>query len=133
MSTTTFVEAASADPFVRDLHRKAVRLLNDLSLDRSERVFHMRRLLSILIGYQAKQDAKAARLQEKKASRAQVSRENRNQRVADPSQVSARRREFGVTAKEQEVATARSIPAVVAANDRQVTRRNRPVLSLKRT
>ena len=133
MSTTTFVEAASADPFVRDLHRKAMRLLNDPSLDRSKRVFHMRRLQGILIEHLAMQVAKADRLQAKKASRAQVSRENRNQGVADPSQVTARRREFGVTAKEQEVATARSIPAVVAVNDRQVTKRNRPVLSLKRT
>ncbi|MBV5347415.1 hypothetical protein JZU46_04270 [bacterium] len=54
MSTTTFVEATSADPFIRDLHRKAVRLLNDPSLDRRKREFHMRRLQSILIEHQAK-------------------------------------------------------------------------------
>ena len=59
MSTTTFVEATSADPFIRDLHRKAVRLLNDPSLDRRKREFHMGRLQSILIEHQAKQDAKA--------------------------------------------------------------------------
>jgi hypothetical protein len=53
MSITTFVEATSADPFVRALHRKAVRLLNDPSLDRRRREFHMRRLQSILIEHLA--------------------------------------------------------------------------------
>ena len=120
MSITTFVEATSADPFVRDLHRKAVRLLNDPSLDRKQREFHMRRLQSILIEQQ--------------------SRENRNQGVADPSQVAARRKEFGVPAAEQEKATEReteqateqATTAVVAANDNHVPGRNRPVLRLKR-
>ena len=132
MSDTTFVEATSADLFVRDLHRKAVRLLNDPSLDRRKREFHMRRLQSILIEHQAKQDAKAARLLAKKASREQVSRENRNQGVADPSQVLARRKEFGAPVKEQGEAMAQAIPAVVAANDIQVSGRNRSVLTLKR-
>ena len=68
----------------------------------------------------------------KKASREQVSRENRNQRVADPSQVLARRKEFGAPVKEQGEAIAQAIPAVVAANDIQVSGRNRPVLTLKR-
>jgi len=146
MSTTTFVEATSADPFIRDLHRKAVRLLNDSSLDRRKREFHMRRLQSILIEHQAKQEAKAARLLAKKASREQVSRENRNQGVADQSQVAARRREFGVKATEQakeqggtgdlpEPVTDGCLVVVVAANatnDSQVPGRNRPVLTLKR-
>ena len=142
MSTTTFVEATSADPFIRDLHRKAVRLLNDSSLDRRKREFHMRRLQSILIEHQAKQDAKADRLLAKKASREQVSRDNRNQGVADPSQVASRRKEFGVKATEQagagglpEPVTDGSMEVVVtanAANDSQVPGRNRPVLTLKR-
>ena len=142
MSATTFVEATSADPFIRDLHRKAVRLLNDSSLGRRKREFHMRRLQSILIEHQAKQDAKADRLLAKEASREQVSRENRNQGVADPSQVAARRKEFGV--KEREQAGAGGLPEPVtdgglevvveenAANDSQVPGRNRPVLTLKR-
>ncbi len=146
MSTTTFVEATSADPFIRDLHRKAVRLLNDSSLDRRKREFHMRRLQSILIEHLAKQDAKADRLLAKKASREQVSRDNRKQGVADPSQVAARRREFGGKATEQatEQVGAGGLPEPVmdgsmevvvtanAANDSQVPGRNRPVLTLKR-
>lgn len=137
MSTTTFVEATSADPFVRDLHRRAVRLLNDPTLDRKQREFHVRQLQSILIEHQAKQDAKAVKLLAKKASR-----ENRNQGVADPSQVVARRNEFREAAKQQEKgilraqleATSASRAATVtgAANDSQVPGRNRSVLSLKR-
>ena len=142
MSTTTFVEATSADPFIRDLHRKAVRLLNDSSLDRRKREFHMRRLQSILIEHQAKQEAKAGRLLAKKASREQISRQNRNHGVADPSQVAARRKEFGVKATEPvgtadlpEPVTDGCLEVVVAANaanDSQVPGRNRPVLTLKR-
>ena len=125
MSTTTFVEATSADPFIRDLHRKAVRVLNDPSLDRQQREFHVRRLQSILLEHQARQDAKAARLLAKKVSREQVSRENRNQGVADPSQVLARRKEFGAPVKElmeviEQVApaveiTPQAIPSAIAA------------------
>ena len=100
MSTTEFVEAISADPFVRDLHRKAVRLLNDQSLDRKQREFHIGRLQSILLEHQAKQTTKAGKLAAKAAQREQVSRNNRNQGVADPSQVVARRKEFGAAAKD---------------------------------
>jgi len=142
MSTTTFVEATSADPFVRDLHRQAVRLLNDPSLDRKQREFHMRKLQSILLEHQAKQAAKAEKLAAKKAHREQVSRANRNQGVADPSQVVARRKEFGAPPKEQVKAIAQTgpvveitqlaVPSAIAANDSLVSGRKRPVLSLKR-
>jgi hypothetical protein len=142
MSATTFVEATSADPFVRDLHRKAVRLLNDQSLDRQQREFHVRRLQSILLEHQAKEAAKAAKLAAKTAKREQVSRANRNQGVADPSQVVARRKEFGAPVTEQvEVkelvapvfeTTPQPIASSIAANDNQVPGRKRSVLSLKR-
>jgi hypothetical protein len=140
MSTTTFVEATSADPFIRDLHRKAMRLLNDPSLDRRKREFHMRRLQSILIEHQAKQDVKAARLLAKKASREQVSRGNCNECVADPSQLVSRRKEYGTSVVEPVEATVQAEvqPAVqtapdgVAPNGRQEPGRNRPVLTLKR-
>ena len=133
MSTTTFIEATSADPVIRELHRKAVRLLNDPSLDRRKREFHMRQLQSILIEHQAKRAAKAARLAEKKAAREQVSRENRNQGVADPSQVLARRREFGKVAVQADAQEAPpTATQAVAANDGQLSGRRRPVLTLKR-
>ena len=150
MSTTEFVEATSADPFVRDLHRKAVRLLNDPTLDRKQREFHMGRLQSILLEHQAKQAAKAEKTAAKAAQREQVSRINRNQGVADPSQVVARRKEFGAAAKEQEQEqvkeqvkatekagpvdekTLQAAPSAEAANDSQVSVRKRALLRLNR-
>ena len=141
MQHTSFVEAMSADPFVRRLHRNAIRLLNDPSLDRQQREFHIRRIQSLLVEHRAKQAAKAQKKAAKEATRDPVSRNNRNQGVADPSQVVARRKEFGVAARQQALATpqvelmadlapqANAIAA--AANDSQATGRNRPVLKLK--
>ena len=138
MSTTTaFVEAVSEDPFVRDLHRRAVRLLNDPSLDRQQRQFHVRRLQNILLEHQAKQEAKADQLAQKKAGREQLSRTNRNQGVADQSQVVARRREFGPIARRTEepvVMEPVELPTkpVVVVDDTILTGRSRPVLTLRR-
>ena len=141
MSTTPYVEATSNDTFVRELHRRAMRLLNDSSLDRRQREFHMRRLQSILLEHQAKQAAAAAKLAAKSAKREQVSRTNRNQGVADQSQVVARRKEFE---REPEKAVEHVEPVVMApvlvslpdtdcaANENQLTGRRRPVLTLNR-
>jgi hypothetical protein len=132
MSTTMFIEATSADPFVRDVYRKAVRLLNDPTLDRRQREFHIRRLQSHLIAHHAAQDAKATRLLAKKALRERVLRENCDQGVANPSQVVARRKELRASEVKKEEAVVQANPAFIAANDSQVTGRNRPVLTLKR-
>ena len=138
MSTTTaFVEAVSEDLFVRELHRKAVRLLNDSSLDRQQREFHVRRLQSILLEHQAKQALVAAKQEQKKAGRGQLSRTNCRHGVADQSQVVARRREFGPSPERskqsflQEPAEVKAKPVVVV-NDTVLTGRSRPVLTLKR-
>ncbi len=90
----------------------------------------MRRLQNILIEHMQKQEAKAAKLLAKKESRERVSRENRNQGVADPSQVVARRKEFEVVATEQ----LGMVPPLtrLATIDRPVTERHRSVLTLKR-
>ena len=138
MSTTTaFVEAVSEDPFVRDLHRRAVRLLNDPSLDRQQREFHVRRLQGVLLEHQAKQQAKAAQMAQKKASREQLSRGLRSQGVADQSQVLARRREFGSIASRTEelvlkVPVELKTKPVVVVDDTILTGRSRPVLTLRR-
>ncbi len=139
MSTTTaFVEAVSEDPFVRDLHRRAMRLLNDPSLDRQQREFHVRRLQDILLEHQAKQAAKAAHLAQKKAGREQLSRTNRNQGVADQSQVVARRREFGPIASRtdepvlKDPAELKKSKPDVVVDDTILTGRSRPVLTLRR-
>lgn len=138
MSTTTaFVEAVSEDPFVRELHRRAVRVLNDPSLDRQQRELHVRRLQVILLEHQAKQALMAAKLAQKKSGREQLSRTLRNQAVADESQVVARRREFGPPAERSEEpvpeeSTERKTKPVVVAGDTILTGRSRPVLTLRR-
>ena len=86
--------------------------------------------------------AKAEKLAAKAAQREQVSRANRNQEVADPSQVVARRKEFRAPGKEQVKATGEAGPVVEktlqaapraeAANDSQVPVRKRALLSLKK-
>ena len=57
MSDSQFIEAFSSDPFVRDIHRRAMRVLNDPILDRHQRVFHIRKLQQILVEHQQKQKA----------------------------------------------------------------------------
>lgn len=133
MQHTAFVEAMSADPFVRQLHRNAIRLLNDPSLDRQQREFHIRRIQSLLLEHQAKQAAKAQKKAAKEATRDQVSRNNRNQRVADPSQVLARRREFGQGGQTCQLPQAEvKAQPLAAANDKFSGGHSRPLLTLKR-
>jgi hypothetical protein len=133
MSNTEFVEALSVDSFVRDLHRRAVRLLNDPTLDRLQREHHIRRLQSLLVAHQVKEAVKARKSAEKKIQREQVSRAHRSQGVADPSQVLARRREFDQAARQAQVPVKeREVQQVVAANDSHLTGHSRSVLSLKR-
>ena len=138
MSTTTaFIEAVSEDPFVRELHRRALRLLNDPSLDRQQREAHVRRLQGILLEHQATQAAKAAKLAQKQAGREQPSRTDRNQGVAHQSQVVARRREFGPIAERAGQPVPQALGRLAAkppggASDKVLTGRSRPVLTLKR-
>ena len=53
MSNAQFSEALSDDPFIKDLHRRAVRVLNDPSLDRKQRVELIRQLQQRLLAHQA--------------------------------------------------------------------------------
>ena len=57
MSDTPFIEAFSTDPVVRDIHRRVVRVLNDPTLGRSQRVTLVRKLQQMLIEHQLKQAA----------------------------------------------------------------------------
>ena len=54
MSNSDFIEAFSPDPFVRDIHRRAMRVLNDSTLGRHQRELHIRKLQQILIEHQEK-------------------------------------------------------------------------------
>jgi hypothetical protein len=106
----------------------------------------MRRLQSILLEHQAKQAVVQAKLAAKSAKREQVSRINRNQGVADQSQVVARRKEFdrGMEEAVEQVAPMERVEAVdrdqvlssfaetaCAANENQLTGRRRPALKLR--
>lgn len=62
MSSTQFIEALSADPFVKELSRRAIRILNDPTLDRQQREDHIRRLQSLLVGHQVKEAAMGKKL-----------------------------------------------------------------------
>ncbi len=136
MSTTTFVEATSADPYVRELHRRAMRILNDPSLDRHQRERHVRRLQAVLLMHQAKVEAKAKRLAEKKEKRGALSRTNGNNSVANPKEVLSRRKEFlpreQKAVRSVEVSPVIPTPMVTASNDNLLPGRNRPVLTLRR-
>lgn len=138
MSNAVFVEALSSDPYVRELHRRVVRVLNDPSLDRQQREFHVRQVQSLLLAHQARQVVKAKKLADKQAQLTQGSRHNSNQGVAHPSQVVARNRELGNAAKKATPAEIKAQPAVtpVAANDTHMhghkTYRNRSLIKLKK-
>ena len=54
MSDSQFIEAISPDPFVREIHRRAMRVLNDPMLDRNQRVTQIRKLQQILVEHQKK-------------------------------------------------------------------------------
>ena len=132
MSSTQFVEALSEDSFVRDLHRRAVRLLNDPTLDRKQREFHIKRLQSQLVAHEAKEVAKKRKLVEKGIQLEQVSRTHGNTKLADPSQVVARRREFDQEAPQKQVpAPELQVQPAVVANDSPLTGRSRLVLKHK--
>ena len=101
MSGTQFIEAFSTDPFVRDIHRRALGYLNAPSLDRNEREVHIKRLQALLLEHQLKETAKAGKLADKKSLREQASRLTGNKGVAAASQITARRREFAAVIRGQ--------------------------------
>jgi hypothetical protein len=55
MANMQFVEEVSQDPYTRKLQRRAVRLLNDPTLDEEQVALHIRRLQVLLAAYQAEQ------------------------------------------------------------------------------
>ena len=92
MSGTPFIEALSSDPYVRNLHRAAVRLLNDPTLDRGQRVKHIQRLQHQLLAHQARVAA-AATAERRNEVAARTSPDSARM-VAEHSQVKARRWEL---------------------------------------
>jgi hypothetical protein len=135
MSNTAFVESQSSDPFVRELSRSAVRILNDQTLDRRQREALIRRLQARLVGHQAKQAQKAAQKVAKAAKKGGAERRERGLVQADQRQVLSLRKEFSSEAVAEVVVPTELrevIPAAIAANDGYYPNRRRSVLTLKR-
>jgi hypothetical protein len=131
MSNNQFIEALSADAYVRAVSRRAVRLLNDPTLDRQQREHHIRQLQSLLVAHQAKEAVKARKLADKKEKREQVARGKDG--VADQSQVVARRREFShLNRVGTDPVTDVKAQPVLASNVIHVPLRHRGVLKLKK-
>lgn len=98
MSKAQFVECHSQDPVIRALARKAVRLLNDPSLDRQQREAKVRSVQRDIICHQEELAAavakQAAKVAAKASTRTRHTHGHPNGAIADAKQVAARRREF---------------------------------------
>lgn len=98
MSKAQFVECHSQDPVIRALARKAVRLLNDPSLDRQQREAKVRSVQRDIICREEELAAAAAKQAAKMAAKASMktsqTHAHPNGAIADAKQVAARRREF---------------------------------------
>ena len=130
MSTTQFAEVTSSDPYVQKLGRRAIRLLNDTTLERWQREKHIRDLQQLLLEHQAKQAAKANRLEKKKQLNKRP-QSARAQAVADTSQITARRKEFAQMASTSSaVCSEVTVTATVVAKDAKQRTTLRPILSL---
>jgi hypothetical protein len=132
MSNAQFVEAVSADPLIKELHHRAVRVLNDSSLDREQRIGLIRQLQQRLLAHQTDQIKKAQRVAAKKAAKGQRLYGQNGELVAVPSQVVARRRELGKRqpVREATVVAPKRLQVVVAKVGNVSPRRS--VLTLQR-
>lgn len=141
MSNTAFVESQSSDPFVRELSRSAVRILNDQTLDRRQREALIRRLQARLLEHQDQQALKAAQKAAKAAKKGGAERGARGVVQVDQRQLLSLRKEFSsevivqaeVPKEAKEVTPAATAsPVATAANDGNYPNRKRSVLTLKR-
>lgn len=127
MPNTVYLEGLSSDPYVIKLHRSAIRVLNDPSLQRWQRERHIRRIQSLLLTHLAKLESRQARRTAKQASR----------QTGAAGQHKTRRMELSAPPGAPPVAltlaptATRKTPAV-SANDASALRRNRPILTLRR-
>jgi len=125
MSNAHFVECLSSDPFIQNISRRAIRVLNDPSLARPQRVTLIHRIQQELVEYQAEVNRRAWAVAAKanglaKAAKASCKPTRRDVvavRCGDPMS--------------QAMAKGQSVVPVIASNDATATRR-RAVLTLKR-
>lgn len=132
MSNTQFAEVTSSDPFVQKLGRRAIRLLNDPTLERWQRERHIRKLQSLLLEHQAKQAAKASRIEAKKSG-SRRPQDGSKTSEADVSQIRARRREFSQAVPTKvDVVSEVIVASQIAVVEVEPERRLRPLLSLNK-
>lgn len=132
MSNAQFAEATSADPYVQNLHRRAVRVLNDQSLDREHRVRLIRQLQQSLLSHQTSETNKAQKMAAKKKAKGCRLYDDKGEPVAVPSQVTARRREMGECQHQQVAEKVEPKRLLVVATKGSEAIRRRPILSLTR-
>ena len=139
MSNTAFVESQSPDPFVRELCRRAVRILNDQSLQRRQRETLIHQLQGRLAAHQVNQAVEAEQKAAKVARTGKRGHTNPREKrsvQADQRQVLALRKEFScdVVAEQNVQAESKAVISaapVAAANDGEYPNRTRSVLTLK--
>ena len=140
MSNTAFVESQSPDPFVRELCRRAVRILNDQSLQRRQRERLIHQLQGRLMGHQVKQALETERKAAKAAragTRGHTDLLATGSVLADQRQVLALSKEFSsdVIAEQNvqlDLKAVVSAASAAAANDGEYSNRKRSVLTLNR-
>ena len=140
MSNTAFVESQSSDPFVRELCRRAVRILNDQSLQRRQRETLIHQLQGRLAAHQVNQAVEAEQKAAKVARTGKRGHTNPREKrsvQADQRQVLALRKEFSCDVVAEQNAQAESKAVIsaapaAAANDGEYPNRTRSVLTLKR-
>lgn len=117
MSYSAFIESQSTDPFVREMSRRAVHILNDQTLDRRQREKLVHRLQARLLGHQAKQALKSEQKAVKAAKKGGTEGHARELLQADQRQILALRKQFGSVEQEVPAKSNATILAAIAAND----------------
>ena len=131
MSSTHFVEALSADPFIKETSRRAIRILNDQSITREQRERLIRGLQQQLLEHQVQEATKLKKATIKATKSRQKNSDGSGQVQADASQVVARTRDLWLHRKsEKEVIQEHRELVVTAANDSVTLVRRRPMLTL---
>ena len=74
MSNAHFVECLSSDPFIQNIGRRAIRVLNDPSLTRPQRVTLIQRIQHELVEYQEEVNRRALAVAAKASGRVKAAK-----------------------------------------------------------
>ena len=130
-SNTQFVELASSDEFERELGRRAIRILNDGSLDRERRVVLIRRLQQQLLDYRGSRTGWLQKPASKWTGRRGAPRTDAKPVVVGDDPMVARRRELCLHRQEAKAAAIVPIEVSVTADvDSRASKGGRFILTL---